>query len=871
MGKRLPGSAIDEVKQDLFLDTADGVYLNNVTANLGFERPKFGFSDDTWRAVAKEVAVNYKQILSKFEDVLSIVLGPRLSQYTGLARDAFAGDSKLYLHSTKNIPQVGTVVIDKGLPTEERLAYDFVDRGRKIMYLTDPVSFDHIAHRDVPTAVVVVPAAQGDTVVRLSNTDLLPLVFPYSLILSPGTDAEEVVSVLGADPVTKEVTVSPLQNSHDVPKVSTLSTSLASRYVKNSYVLHVTDASQLPPSGFVQVRAEIPCTAGTGATVSVTDPLVVGELVGARVQGTVSPNWSATVESNTAFQATLTGSLTVADPLEAWVWFQYGSVDYAANTLNLRNTYSFDIAGNSQVEVLETAATTASMAQVLVERADWFIVEPHKHKIEIHVGSDLTGTNDPRTAAYLHGNRPQILTTTLTATASVGDELLTVADTTGFGAYTLVDIAGTLFGVSVVDGTTLRLTQPLEVTLASGSTVLEVDTTYTGDDTWDGNHPRSWYGPYLFSTDTVTPFNLVNPTQILTPLIAPALLAVDQVPNTTAIELVDGSFFPSTGYPLDIQLSPNTGHAENVVAQGIWRKSGLGTAVASPVSAGATTFDVVDGSVFPPAKGYRLLVAGAPGESEIVVVQGVVGNTITCTPLQYNHTSPHGVSLVSDVLRVDVVNNLHYGVVTYANRFIINPTVESTAYVSANKVAPLYSAVTLSDVTGFPVSGYLYLNFGRNQVERTATLTAPTTYGASQLYIDTTGWPQAPFPVTIAPGTPDEVTMWVSSTTSTYLQLSGFVYTVYPVDTVVYLPTGKEELLEYTSIQGNTLTLPNPVSVKYNHIEAELAVAGQILGVPRPDGYDYAFHLPANLLERLQVLLDRIRAAGVELTFVVDY
>jgi len=41
-------SAIREVRDQLFADTADGRRLNIVGANLGLDRPAFGFSDDNF-------------------------------------------------------------------------------------------------------------------------------------------------------------------------------------------------------------------------------------------------------------------------------------------------------------------------------------------------------------------------------------------------------------------------------------------------------------------------------------------------------------------------------------------------------------------------------------------------------------------------------------------------------------------------------------------------------------------------------------------------------------------------------------------------------------------------------------------------------
>ena len=66
-------SKISEVRDQLSLDFADGKYLNVVSSNLGIRRPPFGFSDDTWRALVKVISLQYKQIRTKFEEILTVI------------------------------------------------------------------------------------------------------------------------------------------------------------------------------------------------------------------------------------------------------------------------------------------------------------------------------------------------------------------------------------------------------------------------------------------------------------------------------------------------------------------------------------------------------------------------------------------------------------------------------------------------------------------------------------------------------------------------------------------------------------------------------------------------------------------------------
>ena len=89
-------SAISEVRDQLSLDFADDNYLTIVGQNLGLQRPVLGFNDTTWRAVVKELALEYRQISTKFHDILAIIIGPQVTQ-VGTRHHEYAseGNSRL--------------------------------------------------------------------------------------------------------------------------------------------------------------------------------------------------------------------------------------------------------------------------------------------------------------------------------------------------------------------------------------------------------------------------------------------------------------------------------------------------------------------------------------------------------------------------------------------------------------------------------------------------------------------------------------------------------------------------------------------------------------------------------------------------------
>jgi hypothetical protein len=112
-------SAIREVRDQLFLDHADGEYLSHVTANIGLPRPLFGFHDDSiWRAIARRIALDYRQIENCFADLLEVYFGPRITKTSVLSANASIGDEEIYIAdqiTDRRLPQRGTLVIDETL------------------------------------------------------------------------------------------------------------------------------------------------------------------------------------------------------------------------------------------------------------------------------------------------------------------------------------------------------------------------------------------------------------------------------------------------------------------------------------------------------------------------------------------------------------------------------------------------------------------------------------------------------------------------------------------------------------------------------------------------------------------------------------
>ena len=77
-------SALDQVRDELFLDRADGRYLDVIGENHGVFRPRAGIDDETWRKVLRLVLMAPKTVQERFEALFEALIGNTVAiTYTG--------------------------------------------------------------------------------------------------------------------------------------------------------------------------------------------------------------------------------------------------------------------------------------------------------------------------------------------------------------------------------------------------------------------------------------------------------------------------------------------------------------------------------------------------------------------------------------------------------------------------------------------------------------------------------------------------------------------------------------------------------------------------------------------------------------------
>ncbi len=269
-------SAIREVRDQLALDFADGERLTVVGSNLGVDRPIFGFNnDDSWRAIVKSIALQFKQVRTRFEDIMAILFGPRVTEVTGVAIAVTVGDRTITVNDSSNFPQLGTLTIDEGLATEETLEYCYIDRVDNIIFLVDAAgaAFAHtVTDQDAEQPLLL----DGGTTLVMPTTRTFPTTgLPYVVTVGRGTANEEVAEVTAVDQIRGTVTLSaPLANTHEDMTPSVIFDRLRLPYAAGSVLLVMDDSAPFPGEGVV--LTEVKTGEFTAVSGTVNDVTVAG-------------------------------------------------------------------------------------------------------------------------------------------------------------------------------------------------------------------------------------------------------------------------------------------------------------------------------------------------------------------------------------------------------------------------------------------------------------------------------------------------------------------------------------------------------------------------------------------------------------------
>ena len=949
-------SDIAEVRDQISLDYADDKYLNIVSANLGLQRPPFGFSDAQWRALTRVIALQYKQIKTKFEAALEIILGPRVTQCGAFATNVLAGAKHAVLVDTDQFPQVGTMVIDAGLGVAETVNYIFIDRYTNTVYFETPLVNPHTAVAQTWETGVISDFAVGAPSVNVFD----PSGFPagtYTINIGRGT-ANEVAGPIG--PVVfdaRNVGIPASLGGTGASFVAGIQSKTPNASQINAHYLTLLATESLPSeNGWLQstkLTNLLTATAGSTTTVTVAGPVSLSRYGGfwLKFTGNVTgglTNKIAYVVDNTAtvfsFGNILPFAPAAGDTFTVLNNFQYIRVNVADESVLMKCELS-DLQNypkNSEFSLLRLTITVA-IVQVQVKGVAWDVFQSDPHHVEILLPVEFLA-NNLRTASYIRqtgmsgattadairniGDTDVSLTITtglpligvvdhatlnryaywnphtwVTADAAIGAVAVSVLDTSQLFPTGTVDINGAAVAYTVLNATTLTVAPlaaavrisnlvrdrkriKLAKPLLEGVTAAQAMTFYTNYDSGDlWSVADVWPGPYVWDLFAETHKRETTPGNTLTTTVSgPTVLAIDRVLSATVFELADASSFP-TAVPYSVLLGENSGNVETLAVQQLSLRSRTYETLAvqanpldMTVQLNTLAGPTPPANAFPNGGPYRVVLSPFTVDQEVVEVTSTAGgNTLNLSQAVVG-THPIGrrAVLLADLIRVSpAAADDHMGKALYTDRFGLYAPETQTA--GADSVRPLYlsKTLTLGSADFSSIGAAAVLNFGNAVVRATGKLAVAFAAAATTATLDSTAtFPTTGYPYTVmvdvgAGPLLEEVLHVTNNNTGTnVLTFSHAAVFSHSIDRRIVFQPGPEENIRYTSTVGADLEFVPYILVDNTHYTMEFIAPSVGTGYPSRDGFDFPLRLPVTIQDRVQFMMDLIRAAGVNVTFV---
>jgi hypothetical protein len=176
-----------------------------------------------------------------------------------------------------------------------------------------------------------------------------------------------------------------------------------------------------------------------------------------------------------------------------------------------------------------------------------------------------------------------------------------------------------------------------------------------------------------------------------------------------------------------------------------------------------------------------------------------------------------------------------------------------------------------------PSGGHAIINPGNKlQSVRVSQAFTSTLASAGNGHIDVPLPAAALFPpsstaeyiIILNPGEYTEEWLSVNSIVGTTIFINSLLKHNHAIGTPVIFIAGNTETVEYVSINGNSIVFNNPIVFSSNHMKQEDVRYSRVSS--ETDIYRFGFPLvmPVDLAERIRVILDLLRAAGVQVTYI---
>lgn len=817
-------SSIKEARDQLFLDTADGSRLDIVTSNLGLDRPISGFSDDEWRAVAKEVALQSKQIRNIFYRIMEICLGPQKTRRGVLEVAPVAGESIVQLEDSSNLLQLGSLVFDPGLATEETVTFCFRDVVTNKVFLETELQFAHNVLDDAASHLLR-DHPIGSTSLSVIDSALFPVTgFPYSIVVDRGKESEETLVVTANTLATNILTLQdPTTIFHKGPKATFVRKPLedVAAVGRTFIVLDADDTRVFPATGFVRINKAVPAqgsiTVVAGSALVDGDNFTIDDGVtsitfeydddssatGTPISFTGSET-ATVIRNNTISAINSSGLLVVASPvgtdeilvvhliggtsgnnaitesvadggftvsgLSGGVGGPEETIEFTANdvendSLTLKTPLqNVHVAGES-VELVYPGAAVETCS-VLQFGVDWSLHETEPRKITVFTPEESLVLT-LRDASYLHGAVPAPAATVLTQELAIGDDVLVVSNASGFAVSGIASVAGTeVLYVDKIGTTQLVLAENASFAAANGSSVSAVLTPYSGTDLEEGNI-RTAGGDVQegqFSGPYVYDVTQQAPTLIsgfLDETLPPATrVAADQVASTTSVEVLDASDYPA---PPFTPFTLRVGTASPNEENTICTDRTLRTSVSTTVDSLAVIGSITIDGVN--TAGFPQDNGVNPAGYRIIVDEGGPNEEVLLVS-SITIGTPGTFTLVNTTTIAHSPGetiNLLADVLTVDPLLRPHSAVNPSVSFLGELVEKLTDELTLGSGEGllFPDNGTVHINFGKERINARQKIVSATP--TSITFQDSSVFPQSDFPykITVAEGLPTEEVAFV--------------------------------------------------------------------------------------------------------------
>jgi hypothetical protein len=812
MAIKINQSAIAEAKDQLFLDTADGQRLNNVSSNLGLFRPILGIgSDAEWRAIVKKIAHNPKLIQRVFRHIIECCIGPRFTRTANLSAPTEVGDNVLFVNNAEELIQLGTLVIDSGLPTEETITFDFVDRITNKVILTRGLTYAHQVLSD-GSGVLAEDKAVSSIELPLYDSSLLPTTnYPYPLLVGSGTENEEMVLVYDNDTITNTLTISALTKDQSGFKSSFLRRELLlETFAGRTFIrFDVSESRCFPSEGWLRLDAN-----------SVDEEVV---------------------------------------------YFTSNDVDN--DVIYLKTPLKFSHVAGTSVELLRPGASVKS-ASLTQPGIGWEIFDATNRDLKIYIPPTYREYRI-LDVTYLHTASPGAVSTTLDSNVSIGDTVISLTSIAGFPSLGLVQIDGNevaFYYELDEDNATITLINGTLSAYSAGDSVDVLTYPYSGSDLEDSNVfdilgdiiLNVFPGKYLFDAIQQSPSSVFTTLDVAVP--PPTRLLSSQLSGFTNIEVEDASMW---GTPIfSARIGSGTGSQEDLTVTDVTIAKTTSDQLNGAVSIGGTSLVLDNTSGFPESgvvnmAGYRVIIDEGTVDEEIVrILDNDVGtNTFTCVPLVLNHADNAVVSLLNDTVTFSTgLNNSHDG-------DSVSPTVVG------DSVEVLTEFLEVVSVAGFSNSGKIIINYGnaRSPVRAEIIAASPGSYTIA----DSSVLPEVyPYQLVLGQGLSTEEYVFVTNnnTGTGVLTVTGDVNTHFAGEYIEFR-VESPEVVNYQDIDSGKLQFIPPVVLNKHEIGEQVMVTNQP-SEPSLDGFDYPFYLPPDRFLCLTYAFGLVRGAGIQVSIV---